>query len=70
MLAFDLLRVFFANCVFLGINMALVGAPPIGIEAADPKRLEQGLQLQKDRILPSPKDIGQYGPTVVINRML
>jgi hypothetical protein len=37
-LAFDLLRMRFANRVLRGINMALVGSPPIGIEAGDVKR--------------------------------
>jgi hypothetical protein len=37
-LAFDLLRMRFANRGLRGINMALGGSPPIGLEAADVKR--------------------------------
>jgi hypothetical protein len=36
-LAFDLLRLGFANRVLLGSKMALVGAPPIGVKARDAK---------------------------------
>jgi hypothetical protein len=38
-LAFDLLRVCFANRVLLGIDMALVSAPPIGVKSCDAKWL-------------------------------
>ena len=37
-LAFDLLRMRFANRMLRGIDMALVGAPAISIEAGDVKR--------------------------------
>jgi hypothetical protein len=37
-LAFDLLRMSFANRVLRGIEMTLIGAPSIGIEAGDVKR--------------------------------
>ena len=60
----------FANRVLRGIKMTLIGSPSIGIEARDTKRLQQGLQLQKDRILALSKDISQHLPTVMINRML
>jgi hypothetical protein len=55
--ALDFLRLLFAHLVLLGVDMSLVGAPPIGVETAAPKRLQQRFQLQKDVILPSPKDI-------------
>src|SRR2546425_6229964 len=34
-LAFDFLRIFFANRVLLGIDMALVGPPPVGVKSRD-----------------------------------
>src|SRR5712691_8007912 len=69
MLAFNFLRLLFAHFVFLWVDMPLVGPPPIGIKPRHPKRLQQRLPLQKDGILPSPKDVGQHGATVVINGM-
>jgi hypothetical protein len=68
-LAFDLLRMGFANRVLRGIEMTLVGAPAIGIEAGDVKGCQELLQLERHLILPSPKDIRQHGPTVMINGM-
>jgi hypothetical protein len=67
--AFDLLRMCFANRVLLGIDMALVGSPSVGIEAGDVKRRQELFQLEQHLILPSPKDIRQHGPTVVIDGM-
>jgi hypothetical protein len=54
-LAFDLLRMGFANRVLRGINMTLVGAPSIGRESGDVQRGQELLQLEKHVILPSPK---------------
>src|SRR5215813_9479974 len=48
--ASDFLCIGLAHLVLRGINMALVGAPPIRVEAADPKRLQQRFELHKDRI--------------------
>jgi hypothetical protein len=56
-LAFDLLRIRFANRVLRGIDMALVGSPAISREVGDVKRRSEFLQLEKHLILPSPKDI-------------
>jgi hypothetical protein len=58
MRALDFLHVRFAHVVRLGGQMALVGAPAIRVEAADPKRLAQRWQLQKDLIRVSPKNVG------------
>ena len=69
MRAFNFLRMLFADFVLLGVDMPFVGAPPIGVIPCDAKRLQQRLQLQKDRILPAPEDVGQYRPTVVIDRL-
>ena len=66
MFALDFLGVFLANVVLLWVDMPLVSPPPSRIKAADPKRLQQHLQLQTDRILPSPEDVRQHGATVVI----
>src|SRR5262245_46246155 len=67
--AFDLLRVLFANRMLRRIEMPLVGPPPIRVKPCDPKGCQQVLELEKDRILASPKDVGQHGPTVMINGM-
>jgi hypothetical protein len=67
--AFDLLGVLFANGVLLWIDMPLVSAPAVGIEARDAKGFQQRLPLQKDCILPSPKDLREYGPTALIDGM-
>ena len=55
--AFDFLCIGLAHFVLRGVKMALVGAPPIRVEAADPKRLKQFFELQKDGILPPPKNV-------------
>ena len=65
--AFDFLCIGLAHFVLRGVNMALVGTPPIGVEAVDPKRLKQRFELQKDGILPPPKNVRQDDPTVVID---
>ena len=67
--AFDLLGILLAHLVLLWVDIPLIRPPPIRIKAADPKGLQQRLQLQKDRILPAPEDVGQYRTTVVIDRM-
>jgi len=65
----DFLRMLLANMMLLWVDMPLVRPPSIGVKPRDSKRLKQGLQLHKDGVLPSSKDIRQHGPTVVINRM-
>ena len=57
-LAFDLLRALFADLMLLGIEMSLVGAPPIRVKPCDTKGLQQALEFEKDCILSSPKDVG------------
>ena len=69
MFALDSLRIGLAHFMLRGVNMALVGAPPIRVEAADPKRLKQLFELQKDGILAPPKDVRQHGATLVIDGM-
>ena len=67
MFALDFLCVFLANVVLLWVDMPLVSPPPIRLKAADPKRLQQRFELQKDRVLPSSQYIGQHLARVVIN---
>ena len=67
--ALDGLRVLFTDDVLLGDDMPLIRPPAIGVKARDPKRLEQLFELQKDRILPPPKDVRQHGPAGVIDGM-
>ena len=67
--ALDGLRMLFTDDVLLRNDMPLVRPPTIGVKARDTKRLEQLFELQKDRILPPPKDVRQYGPTDVIDGM-
>src|SRR5215470_2671265 len=69
MLALDFLRVPLAWSVLFRLEVTRVGAPVIGIILCNPKGVEQGFQLQKHRILPPPKDIGQDFSRVVIDRM-
>ena len=65
-LALDLLRVFFANRVLLGLHMTLVGAPAIHVIARDAQRLSQRFQLQKDGVLVSSEH--QQFPELSIGR--
>ena len=67
--ALDGLRMLFTDDVLLRNDMPLVRPPTIGVKARDPKRLEQLFELQKDRILPPPKDVRQHGPAGVIDGM-
>src|SRR5262245_52457646 len=47
--------------------MTFVGAPAIRVIARNTKRLQQGLQLQKDGVLASSKHISQHLPGVGID---
>jgi hypothetical protein len=47
-LALNFLRVVFTHPVLLGINMALVSAPTIGVVACDTKRLQQRFELEEE----------------------
>jgi len=57
-LAFDPLRVLFADYVLLRGDMPLVGTPPIRVKPCDTKWGQQALEFEKDGILPASKDIG------------
>jgi len=55
--------------MFIGIQLTLVGPPPIGVIPRDAKGLQQCLQLQKNAIFPPPKNICQYLATAMVNGM-
>ena len=69
MFALDFLRIGLPHFVLLGVEMSLIGTPPIRIKPRDTKRLQEGFELQKDRILPSPKDVCAHRTTVMIDRV-
>ena len=46
MFALDFLGVLFADGVLLGSNMALIGTPPIGVEAGEAKELQKRVVFQ------------------------
>src|SRR5215831_16541457 len=69
MLALDFLGVPFARTMHVGVEMAFVRPPMIGIKASEPEGLQQRFELQKDLIFAAPKDIRQDGPRMVIDRM-
>src|SRR5215510_5899804 len=69
MLPLDFLRVALARIVLFRIKMPGVCAPLIGMIARDPKRLQQGFQLQKDLVFAAAKDIRQDGSSAVIDGM-
>jgi hypothetical protein len=43
--------------MLFGVDVPFVGTPPIRVISRDAKRLQKGGELQKDRILTSPKDL-------------
>mgnify|MGYP003393304121 CR=1 FL=1 len=59
----------FADHLLLFVDMPLVGAPAIGVIPDDAKRLQQGVQLEKNGILAAPEDVGSLGAAVMINRV-
>ena len=65
MFAFQLLCIPFPHFMARGIQMSLVRSPAISIKARNPKRHEQGFQLQKRLIFPPPKHIGQDSRAVI-----
>jgi len=58
MLALDFLRVAFAGAVDFGCQMPCVRTPMVRIKACEAEGLQQRLELQKDLIFPTAKDIG------------
>ena len=67
--ALDFLRIGLSHFVLLGVEMSLIGTPPIRLKPRDAKRLQEGFKLQKNRILPSPKDVCEHRTTVMIDRV-
>jgi hypothetical protein len=56
--ALDFLCVLLANPMLFGVNVPLVGTPPIRVIARNAKRLQERLQLEKHSILAAPEDVG------------
>src|SRR5215471_15917000 len=69
MFALDFLGVLLPHVMLLGIEMPLVGPPPVRVELRDAEGLQQRLQPQEDLVLPPSEHISQHLPSVVINGM-
>ena len=54
----DFLRIVLANPMFFGVDVPLVGTPPLRVISHNAKRLQQRLQLEKNGILSAPEDVG------------
>src|SRR5262245_23036562 len=67
MLAFTLLRVALARTMALRREMPSIRPPPIGEEAPDPKRPQEGFELQEHFILATAKHLRHYFPSAVID---
>jgi hypothetical protein len=67
--ALDFLRVLLAYLMLLGVEMPLVGPPPVGVKLCDAKWGQQLLELQEDVVLPSSEHLRQDLPCVMINGM-
>jgi hypothetical protein len=67
--ALDFLRIVLAHPMLFGVEVPLVGTPPIRVIAHNAKRLQQRVQLEKNGILAAPEDVGSHVPTVMINRV-
>jgi hypothetical protein len=69
MLALDFLSATFTDGVLFCIKITRVGALLIGVVVRQSEGIEQRFELEEYLILPTPKDIGQYGSRAVINGM-
>jgi hypothetical protein len=67
--ALDFLRIGLPHFVLCSVEMALIGTPPIRIKPRDAKRRQEGFELHKDRIVPSPKDVREHCTAAMIDRM-
>jgi len=56
--ALNFLGVVLAHLMLVGIDVPLVGPPPVRVIARNAKRLQQCLQLEKHGILSAPEDVG------------
>jgi hypothetical protein len=65
--ALDFLRLGLPHFVLLGVEMALIGTPHIRLKPRDAKRLQEGFELQKDRILLSPKDVREHRAAAMVD---
>jgi hypothetical protein len=52
-----------------GVEMSLISTPTIRVKAGDAKRFQQGFELHKDRIVPSPKDVREHCTAAMIDRV-
>jgi hypothetical protein len=67
--ALDFLCIGFPSFVLLGVEMSLIGPPPIRIKPCDTARLQEDFELHKDRILPSPQDVCEHRTTAMLDRV-
>ena len=67
MFALDSPGVLLASLMLLGIEMALVSPPAVGVKLRDAKRCPQLLELQEDVVLPSSEYIRQDLARVMIH---
>jgi len=68
MLPLDLLGVPFPRAVHVRVEMPRVRPPMIRIKACQTKGFQQRFKAAEHLVLPTPKNIGQHGTRVVIDR--
>src|SRR5262245_5572452 len=66
-LALDSLHVFLPNDVLLRVHMTLIGPPAVCVVSSDTKRLQQGLQAEKNLVLTPTEHRGQDLPCVMVD---
>ena len=69
MLPLDFLGVAFACSMLFRVKVTRVRAPMIGIIMREPKGLQQRLELDKDGVLATTKDLRQDRSRVMVNGM-
>src|SRR5262245_23678056 len=55
--------------MYVGVEMAFVRPPIIGIKTREPEGLQERFELQKDCVFASPKNIRQDSTRVMVDRM-
>src|SRR5262245_50730610 len=58
-----------ADDMAVGIQVSTILPPAVGVKTANPKRGEQGFELQQHLILTPTKDIRHYPPQLMIQRL-
>jgi hypothetical protein len=66
-LALDSLPVFLTNEVSLSVHMTRICPPAVCVVSSDTKRLQQGLQAEKNFVLTPTEHIGQDLPCVMVD---